>query len=73
MKKIIPFVVAAGLGFGAGMLTMYDSQYRIKREADKAYLCSRKTEQCEAITGDFQLGSLEYRLEGIKKETSKNE
>jgi len=67
MKKIIPFVAAAAIGFGAGTLLSYDSEYRIKRDEESAYLCSKKTGQCEIITEDFQLGSLEHRIEGLKK------
>jgi len=73
MKKIIPFVIAAAIGFGIGTLSFCDRSYKLEEIAGKEYLCKRATKQCEIITDDFQLGSLEYRIEGIKKEMKEYE
>jgi hypothetical protein len=73
MNKLIPYVVAVAIGLGAGMLASYDSSYKIKDEAGKHYLCKKSEDKCEPITDDFQLGSLEYRIDGIKKQMVENE
>jgi len=73
MKKIVPFLVASAIGFGAGYLLDYDRKYGIERIEGKAYLCNKQLKQCESITEEFQLGSLEYRIEGIKEEMRKHE
>jgi hypothetical protein len=73
MKKLIPYIVAVAIGFGAGMLAYYDGSYKIKDDEGKHYLCEKAEGKCEQITNDFQLGSLEYRIDGIKKQMVENE
>jgi len=68
MRKLIPYVVALALGFGAGMYVGSDFQYKVEREKNQPFLYNRKTHEKQLITSDFQLGTLEYRVEGIKKE-----
>jgi len=68
MRKIIPYVVALALGFGAGMYVGSDFQYKVEREKSQPFLYNRKTHEKQLITSDFQLGNLEYRIEGIKAE-----
>ena len=68
IKKLAPLVLAAAIGFAAGSISSCNGKYALKKEAGKEYLCKKATKQCEQITADFQLGSLEYRLDGIKKQ-----
>ena len=68
MKKIIPYIMAAAIGFGAASLAFYDKDYRVKESEGRHYLCKKSAKLCEPITDDFQLGSLEYRLEGVERE-----
>ncbi|MEM4336924.1 MAG: hypothetical protein QXG86_02885 [Candidatus Woesearchaeota archaeon] len=68
MKKTVPYVVATVIGFYAGFYTNADHQYKIVREKGQAYLYDKKNQKKEPITDNFQLGNLEYRIEGIKKE-----
>jgi len=68
--KILPYVLAAAIGFGIGNIHSCNSKYEVKNEKGRSYLCIKSTNQCERITDDFQLGSLEYRLDGIKREVA---
>jgi hypothetical protein len=68
MRRIIPYVLAAVIGFGAGHISSCNGKYSFKEKEGKEYLCKKGTGQCEQLTEDFQLGSLEYRLDGIKKQ-----
>lgn len=73
MKRIFPFLAAAAIGMSIGSMVAYDSTYKVERIGNEAYLCNKETDQCEIITEDFQLGSLEYRLDGIKRSAVKDE
>ena len=71
MRKLIPYVVVFALGIGTGMYIGSDSQYKITRENSQPFLYNRKTSEKQPITDNFQLGTLDYRIEGIKAEISK--
>ncbi len=68
MKKIIPYIMAAAIGFGAAALAFHDREYHVKEAEGIHYLCKKSANLCEPISNDFQLGSLEYRLEGVERE-----
>lgn len=71
MKKLIAYIAVLGLGAGIGMYVGSDFQYKVTREDGKPFLYNRKTSEKQPITENFQLGSLEYRIEGIKAEIAK--
>ena len=68
MSKLVPYVIAAVIGFGLGNISSCNSRYKLRSEKGIDYLCKKQTGQCEQVTEDFQLGNLEYRLDGIKKQ-----
>jgi len=68
MRRIIPLVLAAAIGFGIGSISSCNGKYSLNEKQGKEYLCKKSIGQCEQITEDFQLGSLEYRLDGIKRQ-----
>jgi len=68
MNRIVPYLIAAALGFGLGAVSSCNGKYTVKSKEGIDYLCKKQTGQCEKITENFQLGDLEYRLDGLKAE-----
>jgi len=68
MNKLVPYAIALAIGFGLGNISSCNSRYKLKSGKGIDYLCKKQTGQCEEITEDFQLGNLEYRLDGIKRQ-----
>ena len=77
--KLVATGLIAAAGFYCGV--KYDNNYRIKTEVssincpytlstgEKGWGVTEKlTNETQPVTRDFQLGSIEYRLEGIVRE-----
>ncbi len=71
-KKSVFYTALVGFGFFAGTKAADDTRYKIHRIGNDVYLVDKATSQKEPITDDFQLGSIEYRLNSLleKKKNS---
>ncbi len=50
----------------------YKEPYSLEQEHGSYYLVKKSTDQKKLITGNFQLGSLEYRLKGVLEDGKDN-
>lgn len=73
MKEQIGFTSLILLGFAAygGYRAWedYKAPYRLERADSAYYLVEKSTSRQKLITKDFQLGTPEYRLEGLMQES----
>jgi hypothetical protein len=61
----ITFVSGAMLGYCSHDNIATDKRFRIERRKSQPFLVDRFTNESQPITSELQLGTVEYRIEGL--------